>query len=162
MLTFFGQEHCLIDANGRIRLTQRLVDDFLRVCAGEIVLHGLPEGAVALYPEAAYHDMRRHELGDIGEVAGSFARRRSLRWFGALTSTCRITRQGRVTLSTDFMNHAGLRPGAEACVVGVEIGVEIWSAERFAAEMNEIDAHLKQKRRREMENDLNTTSGEER
>ena len=40
----------------------------------------------------------------------------------------------------------GLFPGVEACVVGVEIGVEIWTAERFDAEMAETGIQLEKQR----------------
>ncbi len=161
MLIFCGQEHCLVDSNGRLKLPQRFIDDFTLRCGGEVVMHGLPEGAVALYPEDVYREMREREVGAVDSIGSSFAARRSLRRFGALTCPDTITRQGRITLPAAFREHAGLEPGCEACVVGVEIGVEIWSAERFAAEMAAINEHLRQKREREMLADLQT-AGENR
>ncbi len=150
MLAFCGQDRCLVDGNGRIRLAQHFVDDFLRRCDGEIVMHGLPEGAIALYPEEVYTEMRSRELGRIDEVGSSFAMRRSLRRFGALTQPEKISRQGRVTLPVAFREFAELVPGSEVCVIGVEIGVEIWAAERYAAEMKAIDEYMRAKRDREM------------
>ena len=47
MLSFYGIDRCLVDANGRIRLTQRMVDSFLREGGADIVMHGLPEGCIA-------------------------------------------------------------------------------------------------------------------
>lgn len=142
MLEFCGEDRCLVDANGRIRLNQRLVSDFLRKCEGNVVMYVLPEGAVALYPEETYREMREREISDADNVGSSFAARRSLRRFGSLTQPENITRQGRITLPERFRNMTGLIPGAEACVVGVEIGVEIWSAEKFDREMQEIDLQL--------------------
>lgn len=154
MLAFCGQEKCLIDANGRLRLTQRWVEDFLHRCGGEVVMHGLPEGAIALYPEEVYREMRAAETGKLENLGTSFALRRSLRRFGALTRVDCITRQGRVTLPAPFREHAGIIPGGEVCVVGVEIGVEIWEAARFAAEMRAINAHLAERRDVEMAAEL--------
>ena len=142
MLEFCGEDRCLVDANGRIRLNQRLVSDFLRKCEGNVVMYVLPEGAVALYPEETYREMREREISDADNVGSSFAARRSLRRFGSLTQPENITRQGRITLPERFRNMTGLTPGAEACVVGVEIGVEIWNAEKFDREMQEIDLQL--------------------
>ena len=136
MLSFCGQDRCLVDGNGRIRLSQHFVDDFLRRCSGEVVMHGLPEGAIALYPEEVYAEMRKRELEAVGEIASSFVVRRSLRRFGALTQPETISRQGRVTLPVQFREFAGLAPGGEACVIGVEVGEEIWSVERY---LDEID-----------------------
>lgn len=149
MLEFCGEERCRIDANGRIRLTQRWVDDFLRKCNGEVVMYVLPEGAVALYPEETYREMRAREIADADNVGASFAARRSLRRYGSLTMSTVLTRQGRVTLPERFRKLTGLQPGVEACVVGVEIGVEIWSAEKFDAEMDEADLQLEKQRQLE-------------
>ena len=146
MLEFCGEDRCLVDGNGRIRLSQRFVDDFLRKCNGEVVMYVLPEGAVALYPEETYREMRSREIADTDNVGTSFAVRRSLRRFGSLTAPAVITRQGRVTLPERFRQMTGLLPGAGACVVGVEIGVELWLAERFDAEMAETGVQLEKQR----------------
>ena len=154
MLSFCGQERCLVDGSGRIRLAQHFVDDFTGRCDGEVVMHGLPEGAIALYPEDVYDEMRRRELEAVGEIASSFAARRSLRRFGALTVPERITRQGRITLLPPFREFAGLVPGDECCVIGVEIGVEIWSIDRYEKEMAAIQEHLRRRGEQEMLADL--------
>ena len=146
MLEFCGEDRCLVDANGRIRLNQRLVDDFLRKCNGEVVMYVLPEGAVALYPEETYREMRAREVSDTDNAGASFAARRSLRRFGSLTMAATLTKQGRVTLPERFRKLTGLYPGVEACVVGVEIGAEIWTSERFDAEMEETDIQLEKQR----------------
>ena len=112
-------------------------------------MHGLPEGALALYPEEVYREMRARELGDLDAVGASFIARRSLRRFGALTRTDRLTPQGRVLIPEAFREYAGLVAGAEVCVVGVEIGLEIWSPERFAAEMKAAAAAMKRRAEQE-------------
>ena len=162
MLPFCGQEKCLVDANGRIRLTQRWVEDFLRRCGGEVVMHGLPEGAIALYPEEVYREMRASEIGNLDHLGTSFALRRSLRRFGALTHVDCITRQGRVTLPEPFREYAGIVPGGEVCVVGVEVGVEIWEASKFAAEMRAIGEHLAERRDAEMAGELQKMGSSEK
>lgn len=149
MLEFCGEERCRVDANGRIRLTQRWVDDFLRKCNGEVVMYVLPEGAVALYPEETYREMRAREISDTDNVGASFAARRSLRRYGSLTMPAVLTPQGRVTLPERFRKLTGLQPGVEACVVGVEIGVEIWTSEKFDAEMDETEIQLAKQRQLE-------------
>ena len=103
------------------------------------MLFGLPEGAVAVYPEDVYEEMRRRELGDLDAVGASFTARRSLRRFGSMACPSEIKCQGRLTLPEILQRHAGLEPGKSARIIGVEIGVEIWSAERFEAEMSDIN-----------------------
>ena len=151
MLPFCGCEHCLIDSNGRLRLCQRFVDDFIAKCNGEIVIYGLPEGALALYPESVFREMREKELGNIDRIGASFAARRSLRRFGSLSSPETISRQGRVTIPEHFRDFAHLPPGTAAAVVGVEIGVEIWSEELLKREMASIESDELAIRERELE-----------
>lgn len=154
MLAFCGQDRCLMDSNGRIKLAQHFIDDFITRCGGEFVMHGLPEKAIALYPEDVYAAMRKQELEAIELAASSFVARRSMRRFGALTRPDRLTRQGRVTVPAPFREFAELAPGAEVCVIGVEIGIEIWNPARYLSEMTEIQEHLQAKSHREMADDL--------
>ena len=149
-----------MDGNGRIRLAQRFVDDFLRRCNGEIVMHGLPEGAVALYPEEVYMEMRKREISALDAIGSSFVTRRSLRRFGALTQPEKISRQGRITLPQGFREFAGLEPGIEVCVIGVEVGIELWSAERYAVEMTAIQQYMEKKREQELLADLQTATND--
>ena len=58
MLAFCGLDRCSVDANGRIKLSPRVIEDFARR-GSDVVLHCLPEGAVAVYPEDIYLEMRR-------------------------------------------------------------------------------------------------------
>lgn len=157
MLPFCGQEKCSIDANGRVKLSSRFIEDFIHRCGGDVVLHCLPEGAVAVYPEDVYRQMRAG-VGQAAEKAGlSIVQRRILRSFGALSSPDQITRQGRLTLPTAYRSSADLQPGTEIYLVGVEIGVEIWNAARWEKELLDINAHMLQKGEMEMAADLGET-----
>ena len=117
-------------------------------------MYVLPEGAVALYPEETYREMRAREISDTDNVGASFAARRSLRRYGSLTMSAVLTRQGRVTLPERFRKLTGLQPGVEACVVGVEIGVEIWNLQRWQSELELIDNHEIDRGDLEMARDL--------
>ena len=155
MLPFCGIDYCLVDANGRVRLTQHVVEDFLREGASDVVMHGLPEGCIAIYPESVWKRMRAATLNTPEQIGSSFSMRSSMRRSGALTASENISRQGRITLPELLRRHAHLKPGTEAVVVGIELGVEIWEAGRFEKEMAEADRRDEMKREREFEKEVN-------
>lgn len=154
MLAFCGQDRCQMDANGRIKLSPRVINDFIEKCSGEVVMHCLPEGAMAIYPESIYLEMRRQQEVPIARAASSMVFRREMRRFGAMSTSDRITAQGRLTIPHGFREFAGITPGDDIMVVGVEIGVEIWSAERWNAELIKINDHVMTKGENEMADDL--------
>lgn len=158
MLAFCGLDRCSVDANGRIKLSPRVIEDFARR-GSDVVLHCLPEGAVAVYPEDIYLEMRRSVPDPAQRAAGSMVFRRTLRRFGAWSQSEKISAQGRITLPQEYRDHAGFVPGGDVMVVGNEIGVEIWSRERWLEEQKMIMEHEREKGEREMESDLDTGRG---
>ena len=154
MLAFCGQDKCSIDSSGRIKLSQRAMADFTEESQGHVVLRCLPEGALAVYPENIYLRMRQGEPDPAEKAASSLLFRRTLRHFGALSQPDEISAQGRITLPSAYRDHGSIKPGSEVVVVGVEIGVEIWNAERWAEELKRVNEHMLQKGEREMAEDL--------
>ncbi len=154
MLSFCGQDKCSVDTNGRLKLSPRVLTDFEEACSGNVVLHCLPEGTIAVYPEETFLLMRKSISNPAEKAAGSMVFRRSLRMFGALSQPQTITKQGRLTLPTAYRDFAELNSGAGVVVVGVEIGVEIWNADKWAEELKMINDHMMEKGMREMEGDL--------
>ena len=78
MPAFCGQDLCLLDANGRVKLSPRLLADFAGACSGDVVLHCLPEGAIGIYPPAVFEKMRASSA-DPSNAGESLLRRRMLR-----------------------------------------------------------------------------------
>ena len=154
MLAFCGHDCCSIDSNGRIKFSPRVLRDFDDKCRGDVVLHCLPEGGIAVYPEDVYLEMRRHEEAPAARAAASLVFRRSMRRFGAMSKSDKISRQGRITIPTAYRVYAALEPGADVSVVGVEIGIEIWNTERWNEEINKINEHVREKGMHEMAADL--------
>lgn len=154
MIAFYGQDLCVVDANGRIKLSPRVIGDFMRK-GPDLVLRCLPEGAIGVYSEDVF-DTMENVSGNLVQQAGeSVLFRRSLRAFGAMSQTEKISSQGRITLAPLFRNFAGLVPGSTAVVVGVRIGVEIWLQERWEMEQQKILEHMVQRGNMEMQADLN-------
>ena len=154
MLSFCGHDRALIDANGRIKFSPRVINDFTESRVNEIVLHCLPEGALAVYPEKTYLQMRKNEVSPAEKASSSVVYRRTLRRFGALSRSEKITAQGRITIPVAYREYADLHPGKDVVVVGCEIGVEIWSSERWKEELDKMNEHFIEKGEREMSADL--------
>ena len=153
LLFFCGTDRCQMDANGRVKLSPRVLEDFAR-SGSNVVVHCLPEGAVAVYPEKVYEAMRRTEA-DAAEHAGrSMVFRRELRRFGAWSTPQQISTQGRITIPPEYRDFAGLSVSGNVVVVGVEIGVEIWDRGRWLEEQKNFMEHAREKGEREMADDL--------
>ncbi len=159
MLSFCGIDKCSVDANGRIKLSPRVIEDFSSRGV-DVVLHCLPEGAIAVYPENVYLEMRKRENNPAERAGDSIVFRRTLRRFGAWSQSGKISAQGRITLPQMFKEHAGIENGTDAVVVGIEIGVELWSLERWEAEQRKIMEHSMKKDELEMMRDLETDRNE--
>lgn len=154
MLAFCGQERTSIDANGRLKLSQRFLNDFSERGTSSVVLHCLPEGAIAVYPEDIYIEMRKNETHPAERAAGSMVFRRTLRYFGSMSHPEKITLQGRITLPEMFRKFAGIECGKEVILVGAEIGIEIWNPEKWEQEIEMIKKHSQEKGNIEMDADL--------
>ena len=155
MLSFCGTDFCSIDANGRVKLGPKVLEDFTSR-GTDVVLLCLPEGAVAVYPEETYLKIRQaREIPD-ERAAGSFLGRQMLRRSGAWSQSQKISAQGRITLPQAFRDHAGLDAGCRKIViVGTEIGVELWNIDRWNEEQERMTGHSLRKRDQEMRADLN-------
>lgn len=154
MLSFCSQDRALIDANGRIKLSPRTIIDFNENGGLDVVLHCLPEGAIAVYPERTYLAMRKEEPKKTEKASSSLVLRRIMRRFGALSRSEKITAQGRITIPSPYREYANIGPGGNAIIVGCEIGIEIWNAENWSRELEKINAHFNEKGENEMLADL--------
>lgn len=153
MNPFYGEEKCLIDANGRLKLCPRFLELF-RAADDHVVLHCLPEGALGIYPPQVWQQMRQFEPRPAVRAATSLLHRRQLRRFGALTSIERLSNQGRLTIPVQFRDRLDLRPGTSVFTVGCELGVEVWNEEAWLAEAEEVVSHELQRGYAEMKADI--------
>lgn len=154
MLPFFGQEKALVDGSGRVKLCPRFISDFISSGKGEIVLYSLPEGGIAVYPEESFLRMRRLDLDEAERTFNSILSRRNLRFFGAMIHSDKLSNQGRITIPHFMREVSGIIPNTEVLIVGIQIGVEIWSYEKWSLELEKIKKHSADKGEREMAYDL--------
>ncbi|MBN2449453.1 MAG: hypothetical protein JXR77_03635 [Lentisphaeria bacterium] len=150
MVRFCGQDRCVIDANGRLRLPPRQAADFAQV-GSAVMLHVLPEGALGVYPAALWEDLNGVDEAAVRRALGDIVTRRLLRRLGAWTQPETLSNQGRLTIPHAFRGVLGLVPGSEAVVTGCGIGLEIWSAAHWAAESSLLFEHEEERNRVLME-----------
>ena len=155
VIPFCGFDRCSVDSNGRIKLSPAALANF-GGCGAGVVLRCLPEGAVGVYSESVFLKMRQSGAEDaLPKAASSALFRRNLRMLNAMSQPVTVSPQGRITLPPDFRAFAGLNDSPEAVVVGVEIGVEIWSMSRWNEEQKKIMAFASERDEMEMRADLN-------
>lgn len=154
MIAFCGYDRCSIDNNGRLKLSPAVLADFGGAGAG-LVLRCLPEGCIAVYPEAYFQKMRQADSENAAaQTVSSAMYRRKLRMLNAMSSPVTISPQGRITLPGDFRKLAGIDLAPDVVVVGIDVGVEIWSIQRWNAEQQRINEHMALRDDLEMKNDL--------
>lgn len=159
MLAFCGEEKCTLDTNGRLKLPLQFIESFFQQDkSGEIVLHCLNEGALALYPVATFKEMRCRELQQQERIANSLLMRRNLRRFGALSCSGNISAQGRITIPESYRKRCELEHSTSVVIVGIEIGVEIWNAARWEKELEAISSYEKMKAEAEITSSIERSS----
>lgn len=154
MIEFCGYDKCMIDGNGRLKLSPALLADFGGAGAG-LVLRRLPEGCIAVYTEAYFQTMRQAGREESATMAATSALyRRKLRMINAMSFPVTISPQGRITLPADFRTYIGVDQSAEVVIAGVDYGAEIWSLQRWNEEQALIDDHMSLRDELEMKKDL--------
>jgi DNA-binding transcriptional regulator/RsmH inhibitor MraZ len=151
---FCAQEECIMDANGRLKLSAGVLRDFRRHTEGEVVLYCVPEGAIGVFPPDHWARIRHADSEPLDRFASDVLYRRTLRRFGALSCQAEISPQGRVTIPPGYREYAGLPAAGKVLLVGCEIGVEVWSQEAWQRELAAIQEHVTQKSRQAMAGDL--------
>lgn len=155
---FCAQEECMMDANGRLKLSAAVLRDFRRHTEGEVVLYCVPEGAIGIFPPDHWERIRRPDSEPLDRFASDVLYRRTLRRFGAMTQPAEISPQGRITIPPGYRDFAGLPAAGKVMLIGCEIGVEVWSSEAWQRELAAIHEHMTQKSRQAMAGDLQGSS----
>jgi len=117
-----GRYYHSIDAKGRLFVPARIRDELTNV------FHLAPGSGTCLtiYSERAWNRLvERYE-------ALPYAKGKGLRTFFANTATCELDAQGRIVISKDLMQYAGLKK--DTVIIGVEDRAEIWDKELWAQE----------------------------
>ena len=131
MLEFTGQHNITFDKSGRFKLPPRILADYLAKGNSEVVIYCLPEGCLGIYPLDVWQAMRADERVLDG---GSMLKRREMRRFGALSTSVLISKQGRLTIPTNFRDVCSLAE-TQQLLIGSEVGMEIWNTVQWEQEL---------------------------
>ena len=154
MLQFCGLEKTQLDANGRLKLSARLMSSFANYDSSSVVIYCLPEGGIGIYPLAEWERIKPDLNSVQQKFTGSMMARRQMRMMGAMTSKENLSNQGRITLPQMFREICGMEAGTEVILVGSEFGIEVWSSEAWNKEMLLMQQHSLDKGEIELNADL--------
>jgi len=147
MLEFSGQYNITFDKSGRFKLPPRILADYLAKGNSEVIIYCLPEGCLGIYPLDVWQDMRADErVLD----CGSMLKRREMRRFGALSMSVLISKQGRLTIPTNFRDICNLTD-MQQLLVGSEVGMEIWNPVQWEQELAIVNQYSVDKGLKEIE-----------
>ncbi len=133
-MNLFGKFRHVIDAKGRIAIPLRLRDRLIVDGSRWLVILGGFEGCLFCYPMHQF----RLIMEQLGRQSFDHAHTRELlRWLSAYGSEVEIDAQGRVQLTEEQRQIAGLEH--EALLLGVGARLEVWSPERFENRPNKTD-----------------------
>ncbi len=156
-MEFSVLEECSLDANGRLKLPADVQRDFRAHSEDSVILYCLPEGAIGVFPPDHWATIRQKDHGPLDRFASDVVFRRTLRRFGSMSQSTKLSGQGRITLPTRFREYAKLDPGKSVIVAGCEIGIEIWLPSLWERELGLIHQHIQAKGDSAMLADLNVS-----
>ena len=129
---FVGEFDRSVDNAGRVALPAEFREQLGAGC----YLTADPNGFVALTTAADFERKGAELLEKVsrGEVTVA-----ALRKFSKSSNLVSVDKQGRITLDDALRQHAGIRPGEQAKLVGMLDKLEIWRPSRFETISSEDD-----------------------
>lgn len=129
-MTFVGEQEAVIDGNGRLTLPAAYAE--LTELRPYATL--LRSGILALLPESEFLS-RAEALREKARTDG--AEERAHRLFMSSASKLNFDKQRRATIPESLRARWGVGPHAAVRYLGVDDRVEVWSAEKWSAYMQE-------------------------
>jgi len=124
---FLGQYTHSLDDKGRVTIPARHRDT---LSSDIVVTRGL-DRCLTIYPIELWKEISEK----VNALPMTDPRGRALRRiFYADALYAKPDRQGRILIPDRLREHAGLEPGAEAVVVGLESYLEVWTPQRWEEE----------------------------
>jgi len=126
---FLGQYQYTLDSKGRVTIPSRFRDELV----GEVVLTRGLDRCLAGYPMDVWSEL----VQKVNALPITDPRGRALRRiFFADAVNVEPDRQGRVVVPERLREYAGLEPGSEVVIVGLDRFLELWEPQRWTEENN--------------------------
>lgn len=128
---FCGTYKHNIDAKNRIFIPAK----FRTILGDSFVVFKSPDGCVSVYTHEEWNAILSQLRGALDAEA-----RRKQRLLYAKMQTVETDKQGRITLSPDFVEHAHLKK--DVAVIGADNRVELWDQDEWDSYIGESDDEL--------------------
>lgn len=137
-MAFRGQHEHTLDAKDRVTVPAR----FRAALSEGVVLSAALDPCVEVWPVGDYSNHEQDTLDKLNPFSRSdrMLRRRLL----AGSHDDRLDSAGRIHLPKHLIEHAGLAAAGPCVVVGLVDHLEIWNADAWRAESEQIDAGAEQ------------------
>lgn len=126
-----GEYEHTIDDKNRLTLPARFRDSF---ATGVVLSRGM-DGCVTAYPREAWQELADRRLVPLDPL--NLEARSVMRYFYGGAAEGEPDRQGRILLTSNLIEHAGL--GREVTIVGLNDHLEIWDRNAWRAQMAQIE-----------------------
>lgn len=131
---FLGTHRRTADGKGRLLLPKPFRGELGPSC---VITKG-QDGHLVVYSQDGWNQRASEVRSGYSRETASGRRFRRLTFFGA-ASPQSMDAQGRVTVTTELREHAGIECGGEVVVVGVDDEIELWSAPVFQRHVEEAE-----------------------
>ena len=131
---FLGTTTRTVDDKGRVVLPKLFRGELAPSC---VVTKG-QDGNLLIYSQEGWNQRAAEVRAGHSRETSAGRRFRRLMFFGAASQQS-MDGQGRLTVTPELRNHAGIECGEEVVVVGVDDEIEVWSASAFRSHVEEAE-----------------------
>ena len=133
-MAFRGHFEHSLDAKNRLSIPARFRASF----SSGTVLAKDPEPCVAIWTPDTHEAIIERALGALNPMGSQY--RKLSRFYQGNSFEVDLDATGRVTLPPPLLAHAGI--GREVVVVGVGDHLEVWAAQHWRSQQDELDSEI--------------------
>ena len=131
---FLGTTRRRVDEKGRLLLPKPFRGELKPSC---VITKG-QDGHLVIYSQEGWNQRAGEVREGYSRETASGRRFRRLMFFGAASQQS-MDNTGRLMVTSELREHAGIECGAEVVVVGVDQEIEVWSGPAFQRHLKEAE-----------------------